>query len=51
MEFTYVKTQEIKEFEQQIKRTIKLIKHNCIISILTGLLFYMTISILIILLS
>lgn len=50
MEFIFVRTQEFKEFEQDIKRTIKFIKKNAIKSILGGLLFYLLLCLMIIIL-
>lgn len=50
MEFIFVKTKEFREFERDILRTIKYIKHNAIKTILGSLLFYLTIVSLIILL-
>jgi len=50
MEFIFVKTQELKEFEQDIKRTIKFIKRNTIKIILYSFIFYLSIVSLIILL-
>lgn len=50
MEFIFVKTQELREFEQDIKRTIKYIKHNAIKTIVGSFLFYLSIVALIILL-
>lgn len=50
MEFIFVKTQELREFEQDIKTTIKYIKHNAIKTIVGSFLFYLSIVALIILL-
>lgn len=50
MEFIFVKTEEFKEFERDIKRTIKFIKHNAIKTIIGSFLFYLSIVALIILL-
>lgn len=50
MEFVFVKTEEFKKFEKDIKRAIKYIKHNAIKTILYSILFYLTIVSLIILL-
>ncbi len=50
MEFIFVKTEEFKEFERDIERTIKYIKHNAIKTIVGSFLFYLSIVALIILL-
>lgn len=50
MEFIFVKTEEFKEFEQDLLRTIKFIKHNAIKTILYSFIFYLSIVSLIILL-
>lgn len=50
MQFIFVKTKEFREFEVQILRTIKYIKHNAIKTILFSLLFYLSLVFLIILL-
>lgn len=49
MEFIFVKTQELKEFEQDLKYTIKFIKRNAIKTILYSFIFYVSIVSLIIL--
>lgn len=50
MEFIFVKTQELKEFEQDVKRTIKFIKHNALLTIFGTFIFYISLVFLIILL-
>lgn len=50
MEFIFVKTQELKEFEQDITRTIKHIKKYTWQTILSSFIFYVFIVSLIILL-
>ena len=50
MEFIFVKTEEFKEFEQDIKRTIRFVKNNAIKTIVGSFLFYLSIVALIILL-
>lgn len=50
MEFIFVKTEEFKEFERDIERTIKFVKHNAIKTIVGSFLFYLSIVALIILL-
>ena len=48
MEFTFVKTKELKEFEKQIKDSIKIIKHNALKLILYTFIFYFVLCSLII---
>lgn len=50
MEFIFVKTEEFKEFERDIKRMIKFVKNNAIKTILGSFFFYLSIVALIILL-
>lgn len=50
MEFIFVKTKELEEFEEQIKDSISLIKKNGIQLILGSLLFYVVLCVMIILL-
>lgn len=50
MEFIFVKTKELKEFEVEILRTIKYVKHNAIKCILGSLLMYLSLVFLIIML-
>lgn len=50
MEFTFVKTKELQEFEGQIKDSISLIKKNGIQLILGSLLFNVVLCVMIILL-
>lgn len=50
MEFIFVKTEEFREFERDILRTIKYIKRNAIKTILGSFIFYLSIVALIILL-
>lgn len=50
MEFIFVKTKEFREFERDILRTIKYIKHNAIQCIVGSFLIYVTLVGLIILL-
>ena len=50
MEFIFVKTQELKEFEQDIKRTIKYIRKFTWQTILGSFIFYAFIVLMIILL-
>lgn len=50
MEFIFIKTKELEEFEQQIKDSISSIKKNGIQLILGSLLFYVILCAMIILL-
>ena len=50
MQFIFVKTKELREFEVQILRTIKYIKYNAVKTILFSFLFYLSLVFLIILL-
>lgn len=50
MEFIFVKTKELEEFEQQIKDSISLIKKKGIQIVLGSLLFYVILCAIIILL-
>lgn len=50
MEFVFVKTKEFREFEREILRTIKYVKHNAIKTIVGSFLFYLSIVFLIIML-
>lgn len=50
MEFIFVKTQELKEFEQDITNCIKFIKRHTIKTILGSFLMYLSLAALIILL-
>ena len=50
MEFIFVKTKELEEFEEQIKDSISLIKKNSTQLILGSLLFYVVLCAMIILL-
>lgn len=40
MELIFVKTEDVEEFEEQIKDCIKLVKHNTITLILATLAFF-----------
>lgn len=50
MEFIFIKTQELKEFEQDITNCIKFIKRNAFKTIAYSFLFYLMLASLIILL-